>query len=194
MKKFKIDEMFKSIQGEGFNFGKEFFFVRFTGCNLDCSWCDQPTVANYNLSEDELIEKIVESGAKSVLFTGGEPTLQLTQELVDRVKSLGFYIAIESNGTNDLPLGIDYITVSPKVDIPMKVKKTNEIRIATESKDPEFYLEIQRKIESDRYYLSPIYLEKENRFDLETLSQVYDSLREEGFLISMQLHKLMGVR
>lgn len=196
MKKYSIDEIFKSIQGEGFNFGKEFVFVRFYGCNFDCSWCDQPTHINLEVDEDELVAMVEEYKIKSVLFTGGEPTLQLTDKLVKRFKDLGYYIAIETNGSNLVPIGVDYITVSPKISLNKEIvsKEASEVRIAVGSLEVKKYIDVKNEIKASKYFLSPIYLEKENRFDFETLSKVYDALREEDFRISIQLHKLMGVR
>lgn len=196
MKKFKIDEIFKSIQGEGFNFGKEFVFVRFYGCNFDCSWCDQPTLVNIKATADELIAMVEKNGIKSVLFTGGEPTLQLTEELVKKFKELGYYIAIETNGSNLVPAGVDYITVSPKIGLGKEVilKEASEVRVPADTLEMEKYIDIKNKIKASKYFLSPIYLEEEKRFDFETLSKVYDALREYDFRISIQLHKLMGVR
>lgn len=196
MIKLKIDEIFKSIQGEGFNFGKEFLFVRFTGCNYDCSWCDQPTKTNYEMTEEELITEIRKYDVNSVLFTGGEPTLQLTESLVKKLKDQGYYIAIETNGSNKLPNGIDYITVSPKIGFgkDVVIDRASEVRFPADSLEVERYLEMKKKIKAQRYFLSPVYIEKEGRFDFEKLAIVYDKLREHDFRISIQLHKLMGVR
>lgn len=196
MEKYKIDEIFKSIQGEGDNFGKEFVFVRFCGCNYDCSWCDQPTISNIEATEDEIIDLVEKEGIKSVLFTGGEPTLQLTEKLVKRFKDLGYYIAIETNGSNNVPNGVNYITVSPKIGLGKDVvlKEVSEVRVPADTLDIKKYIEVYNKIKAVKYFLSPIYLEKEERFDFETLAKVYDSLRGYDFRISIQLHKLMGVR
>lgn len=196
MEKFKIDEIFKSIQGEGANFGKEFVFVRFCGCNFDCSWCDQPTKINIEATEEGLVELVEKEGIKSVLFTGGEPTLQLTEKLVKRFKDLGYYIAIETNGSNNVPNGVDYITVSPKIGLGKDVvlKEVSEVRVPADTLEIEKYIGVYNQIKAKKYFLSPIYLEKEERFDFETLAKVYDALREYDFRISIQLHKLMGVR
>ena len=196
MEKYKIDEIFKSIQGEGDNFGKEFVFVRFCGCNYDCSWCDQPTISNIEATEDEIINLVEKEGIKSVLFTGGEPTLQLTEKLVKRFKDLGYYIAIETNGSNNVPNGVDYITVSPKIGMGKDVvlKEVSEVRVPADTLDIEKYIQVYNQIKAVKYFLSPIYLEKEERFDFETLAKVYDALRGYDFRISIQLHKLMGVR
>lgn len=195
MKRYAVHEIFKSIQGEGFNFGKEFVFVRFTGCNYSCIWCDQPTENNYEFTEEELIDKILEYGCKSVLFTGGEPTLQLKNSLIERLKGMNFFLAIETNGTNLIPEGIDYITVSPKMgkEFEIKVKEAQEVRVPAETEEIGNYLLFKGKIKALRYYLSPLYLEEKKTFDLQTLSIIYPVLKDEGFLISMQLHKIMEI-
>lgn len=101
--KYSLVEIFHSIQGEGLLSGTPTTFVRFTGCNLRCSFCD----TNFNsknmvLTEDELVEtirKTVKNPNERITFTGGEPMLQLTRILCDRLMLLGHPLALESNGT-----------------------------------------------------------------------------------------------
>lgn len=115
MKIYKLVETFYSLQGEGLRTGTPNIFVRFSYCNLTCSFCDTPyNDVNLELNLEQLIENIESYPCKNIIFTGGEPTLQLDNELLELLKKKGFYLAIESNGILPVPLLIDYICVSPK--------------------------------------------------------------------------------
>lgn len=113
----RIKEIFYSLQGEGFHTGRPAVFVRFSGCNLRCPFCDTDFSGGDEYTEDELIGEIRRyEPCKFVVFTGGEPTLQLTGTLIDRLHAGGYYLAIETNGTREYPKGVDWVTVSPKND------------------------------------------------------------------------------
>ncbi|KYC46230.1 MAG: molybdenum cofactor biosynthesis protein A [Candidatus Methanofastidiosum methylothiophilum] len=120
MKNLQVSEIFFSINGEGLEIGKPTVFLRLSGCNLDCSWCDTK-YASYNAVEksiDEILEEIERNnnGIKSVLITGGEPLLQDIEEIVDVLHEKGYHISIETNGSiyNDVLLKIDFISVDIK--------------------------------------------------------------------------------
>ncbi len=119
MKYYKINEIFYSLQGEGAYTGTPVIFVRFSGCNLHCPWCDTRHEEGEELTVDQVISRIVDclpwEGVRvPIVFTGGEPTLQLDPHLIQSLKSLGFRLHIETNGTRLIPEGIDWVTVSPK--------------------------------------------------------------------------------
>lgn len=116
MKKvYKLVEIFYSIQGEGIRTGTSNIFVRFSHCNLSCSFCDTPyNNVNHEFVLEELISEIEKYPCKNIIFTGGEPTLQLDQELLSILKEKGYYLAIETNGIENTPSLIDFICVSPK--------------------------------------------------------------------------------
>ncbi len=98
----RICEIFTSIQGEGSHAGLPFFFIRLTGCNLRCSYCDTTFAygGGFKLSVDELIDKWLESKIRFVLITGGEPLLQPpVYELMERLLSKGAKCLLETNGT-----------------------------------------------------------------------------------------------
>lgn len=110
----KINEIFYSLQGEGCFTGTPAVFIRFSGCNLQCDFCDTAHQEGVWMSDQEIIEEVENYPAAHVVFTGGEPGLQLTRELVLALKEKGKFIQIETNGTVVLPEGIDWITCSPK--------------------------------------------------------------------------------
>lgn len=124
MKKLVINEVFYSLQGEGQYVGLPMVFVRLAGCNLTCPFCDTDHRPKESLELDELLLRIKKEGQKghfpgsgmAVCFTGGEPTLQLTVKMVDRVAAEGWNLHIETNGTQEVPNPYLFrcITVSPK--------------------------------------------------------------------------------
>lgn len=110
----KVVEIFDSMQGEGEFMGITCTFVRFAGCNLSCSFCDE--AKKYSKAKEMSIEKIVKKcKQKIVVLTGGEPTIQpQLKELVAALHSAGHSVHIETNGTNYVPCEVDWVTVSPK--------------------------------------------------------------------------------
>lgn len=115
----EIVEIFDSIQGEGPFIGTPVTFVRLSGCNIQCSWCDTPNKDEINLSlnPEELIEKL--KSKKHIVFTGGEPCLQWKEIREYYLRSSPHQlIGIETNGTVDIPISFaDYVIVSPKIDV-----------------------------------------------------------------------------
>ena len=114
MRNFRVNDIFYSLQGEGRNTGRAAVFVRFSGCNLRCSFCDTDFSAFREMTADEIIREISEYPARFVVLTGGEPTLQVTDVFVDQLHQAGFEVAIETNGILPVPGNIDWVTVSPK--------------------------------------------------------------------------------
>ena len=110
----KVNEIFYSLQGEGFNTGTPAIFVRLSGCNLDCPFCDTDHSDGKEMTEGEIIEEVSRYKASLVVITGGEPALQLTESLVEMLHLLGKTVAVETNGTVELPKNVDWITLSPK--------------------------------------------------------------------------------
>lgn len=110
----RVNEIFYSIQGEGAHSGEAAIFLRLSGCNLRCSFCDTEHQPYQDLTEDEICAEIAKYPASLVVITGGEPTLQLTRSLVDKIHDLGKMVAIETNGTREVPSNVDWVTVSPK--------------------------------------------------------------------------------
>lgn len=134
MSRYIITEVFDTIQGEGALVGQRMVFVRFSGCNLwnglesgratgkgDCArWCDTDFRPRMTLTQDELLAKMdalwPAGSTRWCCLTGGEPTLQVTPDLISALKRAGWCVAIETNGTGSVDLsGADHVTVSPKV-------------------------------------------------------------------------------
>jgi organic radical activating enzyme len=124
-KHYKLVEIFESVKGEGPQDGMPMLFVRFSKCNLACTWCDTP----YNrvaveLSHAELLHVITTKRPAWVVFTGGEPCLQLDRSLTELLKAGGIKMAIETNGMiwTDALYDIDHVCISPKLGAPIHKK------------------------------------------------------------------------
>jgi len=120
---YAINEIFYSLQGEGVRAGTANVFVRFSGCNQTCKKethgfdCDTEFVSSEKYSLDALLAEIkdIAPRCRSVILTGGEPGLQLDSDLITALKQQQYYLAVETNGSLEMPAGLDWITVSPKV-------------------------------------------------------------------------------
>lgn len=110
----KVNEIFYSLQGEGCHSGTPAVFVRLSGCNLRCPFCDTRHEHGTEMSEAEVVEAVRQYPAHLVVVTGGEPALQLTPSLVDALHAAGRRVAVETNGTRPLPANVDWVTLSPK--------------------------------------------------------------------------------
>lgn len=191
---YPLVEIFESLQGEGRNSGRPVVFVRFAGCNLKCPWCDTDFSKRFSLSLEELLSEIKNFKPKSVILTGGEPTIQNgIPELVAALKQEGYWIGVETNGTKapDWLSFVDYVATSPKRGSVIELTSANEVRIVAEGEDiVSFCREMKAKIAADDYYISPC--DYEGEIDFATAKSVLNCL--EGFSLSVQLHKLLGFR
>lgn len=117
MKTYKINEIFYSLQGEGFYAGTPSVFVRFSGCNLRCPFCDTDHTDGMQMTASEIADAVDCYPATHVVLTGGEPSLFVDAELTAAIKSRRHhFIAMETNGTHAVAEGVDWITLSPKSD------------------------------------------------------------------------------
>lgn len=196
MAKYDLVEIFESLQGEGRNMGRPCVFVRFAGCNLACPWCDTDVSCRFSATLDELLNEISGFRAKSVVLTGGEPTLvDAMPEFVAALKERGYWIAVETNGTNDAEWlqFVDYVACSPKSEFPESVALTraDEVRVVASSEDiVGFCRDIRGRIAATDYYVSPC--ERGGEIDFATAKSVLSQL--DGWSLSVQLHKLLGFR
>ena len=194
--KYDLVEIFESLQGEGRNMGRPCVFVRFAGCNLACPWCDTDTTRRFSLSLEEIVAEIKTFRAKSVILTGGEPTIvEGMPELVAALKREGYWIAVETNGTNDADwlAFVDYVACSPKAEFPDSLKLTaaDEVRIVASSEATvEFCESVRQKIKATDYYISPC--DEGGNFSFANAKSLL--LRLQGWSLSVQLHKIIGFR
>jgi 7-carboxy-7-deazaguanine synthase len=116
--KYPVMEHFATIQGEGFHAGTAAYFVRLGGCDVGCVWCDVkeswPILGHPEMTSIEIADLVSKSGLKTVVITGGEPTMHNLAPLTRELKSRGLQNHIETSGTNALTGSWDWVTFSPK--------------------------------------------------------------------------------
>lgn len=198
----KINEIFYSLQGEGFNTGRPALFIRFSVCNLRCSFCDTHFSRYEEMDDAGIVRRALDivSAKKAeaqsndaampmVVLTGGEPSLQADEALVGALHAAGFaFIAMESNGTHEPPRGIDWLTVSPKEHV--TVRHCNELKVLFDGVQPVS----THGITADHYFLQP--LDTGNTAKNRTLlARCISYLQAHpGWRLSLQTHKMIGIR
>ena len=198
--KYELVEIFESLQGEGRNTGRPCVFVRFAGCNLACPWCDTDVTGRFSLELDELAGEIKSFRARSVVLTGGEPTIVSGMpELIAELKREGFWVAVETNGLNAAQWlqFADYVAVSPKAefeslyDRPETLIEADEVRIVASSENVVgFCRKMRQRISARDYYVSPC--DRDGEIDFAAAKAVLSGL--DGWSLSVQLHKILGFR
>jgi organic radical activating enzyme len=137
LSRYVINEIFHSLQGEGLRVGTANLFLRFSGCNLTCRKeshgfdCDTEFASGRGLALDEIVAefRVLAPRTEWVILTGGEPGLQVDAELIDGLHAAGYKLAIETNGSVELPPGLDWITVSPKVaEHALRQRRAHEVK------------------------------------------------------------------
>jgi 7-carboxy-7-deazaguanine synthase (Cx14CxxC type) len=216
-KALKIKEAFYTLQGEGAQAGRASVFIRFSKCNLWngkesgraaalCQFCDTDIMGtdgenggDYSL--DELVNLALKlwpdmnQGKPYIVFTGGEPALQLSNSVVAEFKQSGFECAVESNGTLPLPANLDWICISPKGKSNVIITHCDELKLVYPQTDikPSDVTHIQ----SNYYFLSPMAdygLENSGMIIRENMQAATQYCLENPiWRISLQTHKLLGI-
>lgn len=206
---YKVKEVYYTIQGEGAHAGQPAVFCRFTGCNLwsgreedrssaICNFCDTDFVGTDGVNggryeAEELASLIVslwpsEARPVWVVFTGGEPLLQLDDELIKVCSKAGIFMAIETNGTIEVPDGLDWVCVSPKAGSKLIVTKGNELKLVYPQQhlDPSNF----EQMKFDVFSLQP--MDNAQKQDNTTAAIEYCKLHPK-WRLSIQLHKEIGI-
>lgn len=181
---YKVNEIFYSLQGEGFYTGTPAVFLRFSGCNLRCSFCDTDHKEYVSYTVEEIIEKVSAYPSRHIVVTGGEPSMQLTKQLVDALHLAGFYIQVETNGKRPLPDGVDWITCSPKGEHKVVLTRIEELKIVYLGQDVE---KIASELFAPHYFLQPCSCEN-------TEEVVRYILDHPHWRLSLQTHKLIHIQ
>jgi len=203
-------EIFKTLQGEGAHAGRAAVFCRFAGCNLwsgrevdrasaACTFCDTDFVGTDGMGGGKfrdaqaLADTLAsvwgpDTDNRYVVFTGGEPLLQLDAALIDAVHALGFTIAIETNGTLPAPPGIDWICVSPKAGNALALTSGDELKLVYPQSDalPERFTHLDFK----HFFLQP--LDSPLRVS-HTAQAVNYCMQHPRWRLSVQSHKYIGI-
>ncbi|MBQ7257797.1 MAG: 7-carboxy-7-deazaguanine synthase QueE [Abditibacteriota bacterium] len=187
---YKVNEIFYSIQAEGKFSGCPAIFVRFSGCNLNCPWCDTDHEQYITMTSKEIDKEVDRlSGGNyqdiMVVFTGGEPTLQLKDY---DILCKGYFKAIETNGLSSVPKWIQWITCSPKTD--KIVIKPDELKFVYNNNN-DFILKYYKEFpECFYYFIQPLEFDGEMNIK-ETVKFIKEHPQ---FRLSLQYHKLIGIR
>jgi len=211
---YAVKEIFYTLQGEGANAGRPAVFLRFAGCNLwtgreedrataTCTFCDTDFVGTDGPdggkfpTARELADAVKSrwpahhtSGARPlVVCTGGEPLLQVDEALVGALHAAGFEIAVETNGTQFPPDGIDWVCVSPKAGAELVLRRGNELKLVFPQRgaEPEMF----EALPFDHFFLQP--LDSADAAEA-TRRAVEYCLAHPRWRLSLQTHKLVGIR
>lgn len=194
----KINEIFYSIQGEGFHTGTPAVFIRFSGCNLKCPFCDTKHQDGEEMAVKQITDKVSQYPAKMVVLTGGEPGLQITPQFVRELKMIGKYVAVETNGTIQLPINVDWVTCSPKSDfvrggnVLLNVPYTyNELKVVYDgNNDVDQWLTVK----ASHYYLQPCDTGNKEKNEAIIQHTIAHCLGNPKWRISLQTQKILNVR
>jgi 7-carboxy-7-deazaguanine synthase len=208
---YSVKEIFYTLQGEGTNAGRPAVFCRFSGCNLwtgreadrataVCDFCDTDFIGvgpdgGKFATADHLADAVAArwpsplSDRRLVVCTGGEPLLQLDRPAIDALHNRGFEVAVETNGTQQPPPGLDWICVSPKARANLVLRRGNELKLVF----PQAGLDPAQleTLDFDQFFLQPMdgpAVEENTRAALEYC------LAHPRWRLSIQTHKLLGIR
>lgn len=211
---YQVKECFLSLQGEGVQAGRVAVLCRFSGCNLwsgreqeragaICSFCDTDFVGTDGPGggafpdaaglaahiEQTWSDTALDASGRLVVFTGGEPLLQLDAALIDACRDRGFFIAVETNGTLACPSGIDWVCVSPKSIARMALRRGHELKLVF----PQAGLEpaLFESMDFHHWLLQP--MDGPDRDD-NTRRCIDYCLRHPRWRLSLQQHKVLGLR
>ena len=216
---YTVKELFPTLQGEGAHTGRAAVFCRFAGCNLwsgreedrataVCKFCDTNFVGSdgdgggkFDTAED--LANAIESSWRStsagpqqryVVFTGGEPLVQLDEQLIEQLHQKGFEVAIETNGTIKVPKGVDWVCVSPKAGSDLIVLQANELKLVIPQEGQDSLEKLLARFEKMDYrnrFLQPM-----DGANLKINTELAISLCQKRPLwrLSLQSHKLIGIR
>lgn len=211
---YHVKEAFYTLQGEGAQAGRASVFCRFSGCNLwsgreadrataKCTFCDTDFIGTDGLnggkfsSATALAEHITalwphqsDNAVPYVVFTGGEPLLQLDVALIASLHSYGFEVAVETNGTLVPPAGIDWLCVSPKGNNPLAVTKGDELKLVFPQADapPEQF----SSLGFSHFFLQPMDLAPLNKSAPTIAEATAYCMAHPQWRLSLQMHKIAG--
>lgn len=184
---YRINEIFYSLQGEGFHTGMPAVFIRFAGCNLACPFCDTDFSTFSSMTATDIVQRVQEltpSPHSLIILTGGEPSLQVDTELLELLHRTGKKICMETNGTHVLPAGIDWVTCSPKEGSKVVLVNADELKVVYTGQDPEPW---QQQIQAQHLFLQPLSCSNTD----EVMAYI---LLHPHWRLSLQTHKLIGIK
>lgn len=183
MKHYRVNEIFHSLQGEGFYTGTPAVFLRFSGCNRNCDFCDTSHHDHTLMTASEIAEAVSRFPSRHLVVTGGEPALQLDSDLLRAIKAHRFYVQIETNGSLPVPVEVDWVTCSPK-EAPWEVDRIDELKVVYQGQDVE---EIASLLPATHHFLQPV--------SGTNIAETVDyCLKHPRWRLSLQTHKLIDIQ
>ena len=219
--RYTVKEIFYTLQGEGQNAGRSAVFCRFSGCNLwtgrerdrqhaVCTFCDTDFVGvgpdgGRFATADALADAVLAAwpstretrafgGRPLVVCTGGEPLLQLDAPAVAALHARGFEVAVETNGTRSAPTGIDHVCVSPKSNAPLVLTSGEEIKLVYPQQQPDAQPERFAHLDFDAFFLQPLDGPTPDETMANTQAALAYCMAHPQWRLSLQTHKLLGIR
>lgn len=192
MTMYRVNEIFLSLQGEGYHTGMPAVFVRFCGCNLRCPFCDTDFADGQELSALQIVEAVRAAGGKRgmlLVLTGGEPSLQVDEPLLRCLRTLEMTVCMETNGTHPVAAGVDWITCSPKEGSRVVLTAVDELKIVFTGQDVEHW---RRSIAARYYFLQPCSCSNTQEVIGWLLSQPQHG--PSAWRLSLQTHKYLHIR
>lgn len=206
---YSVKEIFYTLQGEGAQAGRPAVFCRFAGCNLwsgreqdraqaVCQFCDTDFVGTDGVNGGRFADAqalaaaidaqwlVIDSQHKYVVFTGGEPLLQLDEPLVAAMHDVGFEVAIETNGTLPVPEGVDWVCVSPKQGATLLLEQGSEIKVVIPQAGQD--LTLFEQLNFEHYFLQPMDGPDKQR---NTELAINTCKQRPQWRLSVQMHKLL---
>jgi len=198
-----VNDIFHTVQGEGANSGRSAVFVRFAACNLwsgreedrataICNFCDTDFRKGTKYSRAELVAKIRSfEGPDLIVFTGGEPALQLDQALVDELhRDHGYEVAIETNGTLPVP-AVQWTCVSPKAGTAIAVRRADELKLVFPQGPGLTPEDAMEAVDATQYWLSPM----DGPDWAENVQAALDYVKRDArWRLNIQAHKFWGIK
>lgn len=191
----RINEIFYSLQGEGCNTGRPAVFVRFSGCNIKCPFCDTEHQEGKEMTEAEIADEVAKYPTSLVILTGGEPTLFINDTLLDMLHEKGKIVAIETNGTNKINPKVNYVTISPKFEFvkkaEIKADRCDELKVVYNGEND---MSLYDSIRSAYYYLQPCDTgdaEKNQQIIIDAIRYIKENPK---WRLSLQTQKILAIR
>ena len=218
---YAVKEIFYTLQGEGQNAGRPAVFCRFAGCNLwtgreadrhkaVCQFCDTDFVgigpdggrfADASALADAVLSRWPSvvggravGGRPLVVCTGGEPLLQVDADAISALHDRGFEVAVETNGTQEAPPGLDHICVSPKADAPLVLTRGDELKLVFPQTHPEAQPDRFADLPFHSFFLQPLDTGDEAGTQANTRAALAYCLAHPQWRLSLQTHKLLDIR
>jgi 7-carboxy-7-deazaguanine synthase len=203
---YTVKELFLTAQGEGANIGRVAVFIRFAGCNLwsgreqdrdkaVCRFCDTDFVGGRRFGSAEALAdaataewRATDAAGRMAVLTGGEPLLQVDAALIEALRQRGFYIAIETNGTQQLPAPVNWLCVSPKAGAPVVLRDADELKLVypQAGADPAMFVGFP----ASHHWLSPMDGPERRR---NTEAAAAYCLAHPRWRLAIQAHKSWGL-